>query len=192
MTKLLRTLRLLPLLLAAAPLAQAHPGHAPFDFISGLIHPLTGWDHLVAMIGVGLWAAQLGGRARWALPAAFVGAMLAGAAGGVLGFAPPGVEVGIIASVLAVGLLVAGAARLPLAAGVALVAAAGLCHGAAHGAEMPLRADSLQFLGGLIAATVGLHALGLGTGSVALRRDPALVRWAGAGIVGAGVALLLA
>ncbi len=192
MTQLLRTLRLIPLLLVAAPLAQAHPGHAPFDFISGLVHPLTGWDHLAVMIGVGLWAAQLGGRARWALPAAFGGAMLVGGAGGILGFAPLGVEAGIIASVLAVGLLVAGAARLPVAVGVAVVAVAGLFHGIAHGAEMPLGADSLEFLGGMIAATAGLHAFGAGIGSAALRRDPALLRWAGAGIVGAGVALVLA
>lgn len=61
---------LLPLfLLAGVPLAQAHPGHGPAGFVTGFIHPLTGWDHLMAMLAVGLWASQLGGRARWALPA---------------------------------------------------------------------------------------------------------------------------
>ena len=136
----LRALRPLALLLLAAPLAQAHPGHGPADFISGLVHPLTGWDHVLAMVAVGLWAAQLGGRARWALPAAFVGAMMAGAAGGIIGLAPAGVETGILASVLILGVAVAAAARLPLGAGLTLVALAGSVHGLAHGAEMPLRA----------------------------------------------------
>ena len=103
MTKLLRTLRLAPLLLAAAPLAQAHPGHAPFDFVSGLLHPLTGWDHLVAMVGVGLWAAQLGGRARWLVPLAFVGVMALGAVLAISGFGaasptPVAVATGVVIS----------------------------------------------------------------------------------------------
>src|SRR5471032_1211063 len=110
--KTLRILSPLALLLLAAPLAQAHPGHGPADFLTGLIHPLTGWDHLLAMVAVGLWAAQLGGRARWALPAMFVGAMILGAAVGISGARPAGTEAGILASILIFGLVVAGSVRL--------------------------------------------------------------------------------
>jgi urease accessory protein len=192
MTKISRAARLLPLLLLAAPLAQAHPGHGPHGFVSGLVHPFTGWDHLLAMVAVGLWAAQLGGRARWAVPATFVSAMIAGAAAGIMGFVPPGIEIGILASVLVLGLLVASATRLPLGAGIVLVALAGACHGAAHGAEMPAAANSLHFLEGMVLATAILHATGVAAGLAAARRSPALVRWAGAAILGGGVALLLA
>jgi urease accessory protein len=190
--KTLRALRPLALLLLVAPLAQAHPGHGPVDFVSGLVHPLTGWDHLLAMVAVGLWAAQLGGRARWALPATFVGVMIVGATAGIMGLRPPGVEIGILASVLVLGVAVASAARLPLGAGLALVALAGLAHGLAHGAEMPLQADSLRFLAGMVTATAGLHAAGLAVGSAAGRRSTALVRWAGAGIAAAGLLLFRA
>jgi urease accessory protein len=190
--KTLRTLRPLALLLLAAPLAQAHPGHGPADFISGLVHPLTGWDHLLAMVAVGLWAAQLGGRARWALPATFVGAMILGAAGGIGGLQLPGIEIGILASVLILGLAVASATRLSLGSGLALVGLAGVVHGVAHGSEMPLQADSLRFLAGMALATAGLHAAGVTAGLTAGRRSTALVRWAGAGIAAGGVALFLA
>ena len=190
--KTLRLFRPLALLLLAAPLAQAHPGHGPVDFVSGLTHPLTGWDHLLAMVAVGLWAAQLGGRARWALPAGFVGAMILGAVAGVSGLRPPGIETGILASVLVLGLAVAAAARLPLGGGIALAALAGLVHGLAHGAEMPLQADSLRFLAGMVTATAGLQAAGLAAGWAAGRRQTALVRWAGAGIAAAGALLVFA
>jgi urease accessory protein len=190
--KNLRHLCPVALLLLAAPLAQAHPGHMPANFISGLVHPLTGWDHLLAMVAVGLWAAQLGGRARWALPAMFVGAMTVGAAIGIAGFEPAGMETGILASVLVLGLGVASGVRLPIGAGLALVALAGTVHGVAHGAEMPLQVDTLCYLGGMVAATAALHAVGVAAGLVAGRRSTALVRWAGAGIAAAGVALFLA
>lgn len=188
----LRPFRPLAFLLLAAPLAHAHPGHGPADFASGLIHPLTGWDHLLAMVAVGLWASQVGGRARWALPAAFVGAMVAGAAGGLAGLAPPGIEAGIVLSVLLLGLAVAGAARVPPTVGIALVALAGAVHGLAHGAEMPLQADALRFLAGMVLATAGLHAGGIAAGLAAARRSTALVRWAGVGIAAGGIALFLA
>jgi urease accessory protein len=181
---------LLPLV--AAPLAQAHPGHGPYDLATGFLHPLTGWDHLLAMVAVGLWAAQLGARARWVLPLAFVGAMTLGAAAGIAGFALPGVDRWILASVFALGLAIACAVRLPLAAGIGFVALAGLVHGLAHGAEMPLNASSLQFLAGMVAATALLHAAGVALGLAAGKRGPALLRLAGAGVMAGGVALCLA
>jgi len=184
--------RFLPLALLAAPLAQAHPGHGPADLAAGLVHPFTGFDHLLAMVAVGLWAFQLGGRARWALPAAFVAAMAVGAVSGIAGFVPPGVEWAILASVFIFGLLIAGAARLPLVAGVALVSLAGAFHGFAHGAELPAQSGALQFLGGMIVGTAFLHAVGLAAGLLARRHSLAAVRWAGAGILAAGLVFCLA
>lgn len=186
--------RSLPLLLlASAPLLQAHPGHGPADFSTGFLHPLTGWDHLLAMVAVGLWAAQLGSRSRWGVPAAFLGAMILGALAGIGGFAPIGMEAGIAASVLILGLLVAGAVKLPIGYGIGIAALAGAFHGAAHGAEMPRTGAALSFLGGMVVATALLHAAGVTAGSAAgAGRKQALVRWAGAGIAAAGVALLAA
>jgi urease accessory protein len=174
-----------------APLAQAHPGHGPADFATGLIHPFTGLDHLLAMVAVGLWAAQLGGRARWLLPGTFVAAMLLGAIGGIAGLPPAGAEWGILASVFILGLALAAALRPPLWIGLAAVAAAGGCHGIAHGAEMPPGAASLEFLAGMVAATALLHALGVGAGTLATRQGR-LLRWAGAGVIAGGFGLLLA
>jgi len=195
----MRTLRRFPIriaaLLSALPsLALAHPGHEGhdfgWDFSAGLAHPFSGWDHLLAMIAVGLWAAQLGGRARWLVPASFVGLMALGAALGEAGLAFAGLEQGIAASVLALGLLVAGAVRLPVAAGMALVGLFALFHGLAHGGEMPASAAGLNYGFGFIAATALLHAAGLGAGALAARRSTLLPRLAGGAI--AVSALLLA
>lgn len=179
-------------LMAAAPLAQAHPGHGPADLASGFLHPFTGWDHLLAMLAVGMWAAQLGQRARWALPSAFVGAMAAGAVVGIAGYAPHGVDAWILASVFVLGLLLACAVRMPVRYGIGVVALAGFFHGAAHGAEMPFQADSVRFLLGMVVATALLHAMGVTAGVCLGRKSPMLVRLAGVGVVAGGVALLLA
>jgi urease accessory protein len=184
--------RFLPLLfLVVTPLAQAHPGHGPADLVTGFLHPLTGWDHLLAMVAVGLWAAQLGRRALWALPSTFVGAMAVGAAVGIAGYAPWGVERWILASVFALGLLVACAARLPLRYGLGVAGLAGFFHGVAHGSEMPFQADSIRFLAGMVIATALLHALGVTAGVSLGKKYPLIVRIAGAGIVAGGIALLL-
>ena len=187
----MKALRYLPLALLAAPLAQAHPGHGPADLAAGLMHPFTGFDHLLAMVAVGIWAAQMGGKARWALPAGFVGAMALGALVGTLGFVPPGVEWAILGSVFVFGLLISGAAKLPIGAGIALTALAGAVHGIAHGAELPLQANAISFLGGMVAGTAVLHALGLGVGIIARRHSAGAVRWIGAGILVGAAALCL-
>lgn len=185
--------RLIPLIfLAAAPLAQAHPGHGPADFATGFVHPFTGWDHLLAMVAVGLWAAQMGRSALWTMPAAFVGSMATGAWMGIAGFAPSGVEWWIMSSVFVLGLLIAGAIRIPLAAGLGIAALAGFFHGVAHGMEMPLQSDSIRFLAGMVVATVLLHSIGVATGVMAGRKSPSILRLAGAGIAAAGVVLMLA
>ena len=185
-----RLLLFLPL--AAVPLAQAHPGHGPTSLSAGFFHPLTGWDHLLAMVAVGLWAAQLGGRARWTLPVTFVGAMALGATAGIAGLVLPGVDQWILASVFALGLLIACAVQLPLTIGLAFVGLAGAVHGLAHGAEMPLNANSVQFLAGMITATALLHAAGVLAGGMAKERAPICMRLAGAGILAGGLALCLA
>ena len=111
------------LLLAAATPALAHPGHGVESFAAGVAHPLTGLDHIAVMIAVGLWAALKGGRALWAWPAAFVGVKLVGGAIGVAHVALPFVEPGILASVVVLGLLVALAVNVLVAAGAALIGA---------------------------------------------------------------------
>ena len=151
-------------LLAAALLlpatAFAHPGHAePLGFVAGLLHPLGGADHLLAMVMVGLWAGLLGGAARLALPGAFLGAMLAGFALAATGIALPGVEAGILASVVVLAALAVLAVRVPVAAAAGLVALAGMLHGQAHGTEMV--GGAAGYAAGFLATTAALHAAGL-------------------------------
>jgi urease accessory protein len=180
-------------LLAAVP-AFAHVGAGPTSgFGNGLLHPIGGIDHLCAMIAVGLWAAQQGKRALWAVPLAFMSMMALGGALGMAGFSLPFVEQGIAASVLVLGVLIAAAARLPLAAGVLLVAAFAVFHGHAHGAEMPRTVSGLAYGAGFIAATALLHAGGIALGLSLKKLDkPRGLRLAGAAIAMCGVALFLA
>ncbi len=172
-------------------LAFAHTGMGDTSgFVSGLAHPLGGLDHICAMVGVGLWAAQRGGRAIWLAPMAF---MLVMAVGGVLGMVAvyiPFVEPGILASVLVLGILIMMAVRLPLAATAALVGVFALFHGHAHGAEMPITAAGLEYGLGFLLATGLLHACGIGLGLLTTRSNFGWVaRYAGAAIVLCGMYL---
>ena len=183
----IRSLLPAALLVIFAGTASAHPGHAGHDISGigwGLAHPFTGLDHLLAMIAVGLWAVQLGGRAIWALPLTFIGAMAAGGALGMSGVRIPQIEPLILGSALALGALVAISARLPLALSAGIVGAAALFHGQAHGAEMPAGANGWMTAFGFVVATAALHGAGLGGGwvlqQVATRRA---VRAAGGAIV---------
>jgi urease accessory protein len=173
-----KLLLLSALVLALPVFAHAHPGHDGHDltwsFSTGLGHPLSGWDHLLAMIAVGLWAALLGGRARWLVPAAFVGTMMIGAIGGRLGLSLPGIEQGIAASLLVLGLLIAFSVRLPAALSMGVVALFALFHGWAHGAEMPAMNTGLTYGAGFVLATVLLHATGLGLGSLLQKQSKAM------------------
>jgi urease accessory protein len=164
--------------------ALAHDGHA-FGFAGGVLHPLTGADHLLAMLAVGLWAGVLGGRAVWALPLAFVAALASGAVLGLSGLVLPGVEPGILASVVVLGAFAALALRLPLGVAVAGVAGFGLLHGMAHGAEVA--GPFAPFAAGFIASSIGLHLAGLAFGRWALA-----ARVLGAGAAVAGLALTFA
>lgn len=184
---------LLTLALALSPaLAFAHDGHAHSGLLAGLAHPLMGLDHLLALFAVGLWAAQQSGAARWALPLTFVVSM---AGGGLLGFAGvqlPHFEAAIAASVLALGLLVTLAARLPLAAAVTLTAMFAVSHGVAHGLELPLSASPWGYALGFALATAALHAAGYGLSRGLPTAAAPLVRLAGAASAIAGVWLLAA
>lgn len=177
----------------AAPAVWAHPGHPGHGFDQGLAHPFGGLDHMLAMIAVGLWAAQIGGRARWGLPAAFLGFMLVGGALGVAGVPMPAVESGIAASVLVLGLLVATAARVPVGSGSILVALFAVLHGHAHGTELAGAASAWTYAAGFTIATALLHACGLGAGSALARRAGmgGLVRLSGGAIAAAGLLMSL-
>lgn len=175
------------LLLTISASAAAHPFHPiGSGFGAGFVHPFAGLDHLLAMVAVGLWAAQFGGRWLWAIPLAFVSAMLAGGLLGFAGLTLPLVEPVIAASVLALGLLTMFRIRLHTA-GLALVAAFALFHGVAHGTELPAAAGALPYAAGFVLATALLHALGLAAGL----QVKIAARWAGAPIALAGGWLLL-
>ena len=150
-------------LLPAAALAHTGVGHTT-GFAAGFSHPLGGADHMLAMVAVGLWAAQMGGRATWVVPGAFVSMMLVGGMFGVSGVQIPFNEQGILLSVLVLGLLIAGAARLPLMISGIVVGLFAVYHGHAHGAEMPLAMGALSYSAGFALATTLLHAAGIASG----------------------------
>lgn len=173
--------------------AQAHPGgHGSIGWGSGFAHPFMGMDHILAMIAVGLWAVQLGGRAIWQVPCAFVVAMVFGGALGVAGVGLPLVEHGILASVLVLGLLIAFAVRVPMSGGMMLVSLFAIFHGFAHGTEMPPGSSELDYAAGFAISTAILHGLGMGMGG--LIRKAGRIQWlriAGAAIAIMGTVLVL-
>jgi urease accessory protein len=186
---------LIPVLfiLGSPALAYAHPAAGSVNgLIDGMAHPLGGLDHLCAMIGVGLWAAQRGGRAIWLAPLAFIVVMAVGGSLGMLAISVPFVERGTVASVLILGILIAASIRLPLLLSVFIVGTFALFHGHAHGAEMPHTASGLMYGVGFIAATALLHLIGVGMGLLA-RQTGAIwfMRCAGAALVLCGIILLL-
>jgi urease accessory protein len=156
---------------AAAP-ALAHPDHAAGGLGAGATHPFLGLDHLLAMVAIGLWAVRAEGgvgSVLWRLPAGFLGAMTVGIGAGMAGLSLPGMESGMALSVIALGLAVALALRPGTAAALAIVAAFGVVHGVAHGAEMPAAAAHLGYAAGVLLGTAALHGIGLGLG-LSLRR----------------------
>lgn len=180
------------LLIGASGAAHAHPGHGAADLAAGLLHPLAGLDHLLAMVTVGLWSAvALPTGRRWQAPALFVALMALGAAIAAAGWPLPGaLEAMVAASVVLLGGLLAGGARMAASAGLAVVAAAALLHGAAHGLEAAPGASLLLYGAGFVAATAALHVLGLAAGGL-LADASARLRMALGAIVGAGGLLLL-
>lgn len=179
------------LLLSGPAFAHAEVG-VPGGMLSGFLHPLTGLDHLVAMVAVGLWGAQLGRPGIWVLPICFPTVMALGGVLGVLGVPLPGTEIVVAASALVLGFAVAMALRVPFAAAAALVAVFAVFHGYAHGSEMPGASNALAYGVGFVAATGMLHACGIAIGL--LIRWPVgaqTVRALGATIAGLGAVFLL-
>lgn len=161
--------------------ALAHAGHGAHTLLAGLTHPLTGWDHALAMSALGVWAAQLGGRARLALPVAFLTAMLIGGASARLGVPLPWAEAAILFSVFALGLLVAGAMQIPTVLAAVFAAAFALFHGYAHVAELAADESVIPYTLGFIAGSAALVACGFAAGTLTSRADrPAFARMFGA------------
>ena len=152
--------------LAIAPsVVFAHTGVSEaHDFLHGFSHPIAGLDHVLAMVAVGVVAAQLGGRALWVVPASFVLTMAIAGACGMTGLALTHTEVGIALSLVVLGAVVAFNVRMPVAMAAALVALFAIFHGYAHGAEMPDNLSGIAFGAGFILATSLLHGVGIGLG----------------------------
>ena len=176
-----KTATVAALCLLALP-AMAHPGHGESaGFLAGFAHPFTGLDHLLAMLGVGIWGGQQ--RRGWAQPAPFHGMMLFGALAGMVGLTVPGLETGIAATVALVGLAVALALALPNWLGMGLVGLFALAHGNAHGQELPAASAACGFM----LATATLLCAGRFLGQVLAER---MLRLAGVALTAAGVVLM--
>lgn len=180
------------LIAALAQNAFAHllQGEAS-GFATGFLHPISGLDHVAAMVAVGLWGAQLGAPAIWVLPVAFPLVMAMGGLLGFIGVPLPGVEYGIAASAIVLGAAVMLRVRPPLVVAAALVGLFAIFHGYAHGTELPAGQNAMLYSIGFVTATGGLHAIGIGVG--ALHRfawGERLIRTAGAIVSVGGVFFL--
>ncbi|WP_395350344.1 HupE/UreJ family protein [Variovorax sp. UC122_21] len=186
-------------LLAATLLPLAASAHTGVDgglhhgLVAGFMHPLTGADHLAAMVAVGVWSALSARRAwpdlLWA-PLAFAGMLLAGALVGLAGLQLPAVEPMIAASLLVLGLLVAARVHLPAGVAMAVVGLFAVFHGVSHGHELAGEQDAALTLAGMVGATVLLHAAGIALGWALRHANAWLPRIAGAAVVGLGATLL--
>jgi len=187
------TLLALGLLAASATTVWAHEGHSHGyggGFASGFLHPLLGWDHVAAMVAVGLWGGVLGRPAIWLLPIVFPLAMAVAAALGVIGVSLPFVEAGIAASAVVIGMIVLFA-RPPLWVAAVVVGLFALFHGHAHGTELPDTANPFAYALGFVLSTGLLHAAGIVLGLlIAWPFGKALIRGGGAVISMAGLGFL--
>lgn len=177
---------LLPAALVLVPaLAHAHPGHPGHDddFLRGVAHPLSGLDHMLALLAVGLWAAQLGGRARWVLPASFAAVMALFGAAGMNGLHTPMLQQAMVASVFVLGALVAMSASLPLGVAVGFTSLFAAFHGLAHGAELAGQPAAYSCGAGLLLASAGLLGSGVALGSLLRTQNALWLRASGAAVV---------
>lgn len=168
--RLMSKTALVSLLTLFPALAMAHPGHDggahhAMGFAEGFMHPLTGADHLIVMLLVGVWSA-MNTRQWWIAPVAFALLLLLGALAGMAGVAPGGTELIVAASLLGLGAMVAFQMKLPEVTGALVIGAFAIFHGLAHGAEL---SHSMSALSGMVLATAGLHLAGLGLGWLMMR-----------------------
>jgi len=175
--------------------ASAHIGiGSTIGFAHGFAHPLSGLDQILAMVAVGTFAANLGGRAIWAVPLTFMALMVVGGVLGITGVALPFVEIGIALSIVVLGLLVAFRVKWPVAAAMAVVGVFAVFHGHSHGTEMPVDAMGAQYALGFVTATGLLHLLGigigLGIGAAGARYSQRITQVAGIAVACVGVAFL--
>jgi urease accessory protein len=183
------------LLLATSSAAFAHPGHNVSGLAAGLIHPFSGLDHLLAMVAVGLWAAQgntkkRGGHKVWLLPATFMTMLAVGAGITMQWQSLPLFESGIAISVLALGLLIALSLQLSVSLSMAITALFGLLHGYAHGLELPESAAPVAYALGFLASTATLHLSGIAAGVATHERYAAWDKALGVAIAASGAYLL--
>lgn len=179
-------------LLLTATTGAAHTGHgahAESGFLSGLLHPMLGLDHLLAMAAIGFWSVRQNNLMKNATPAFVIGGMVLGAALAWRGLSLPGVETGISLSVILAGILIAAMAKLQTALGGSLVAVFMLFHGFAHGAEMPAGAMLVAYLTGFSVATLALTFIGRGLGALMLKADSRVGRSLGGVVAAAGAVL---
>jgi len=175
---------------SAPALAHVEAGQAT-GLLSGFLHPISGLDHVLAMVAVGLWGAILGTPAVWVLPIAFPLVMAMGALLGFLGVPLPGVEYGIAASAILLGAAVAFEVRPPVAFAALLVGVFAIFHGYAHGSELPPGQSALLFSMGFVIATGALHAVGIGIGALKGRVWGGAVLRAAGSMVAAGGAVFM-
>ena len=178
------------MMVTAMPALAHTGGRAASGLLDGFAHPFGGLDHMLAMVAIGLFAAVLGGRALWAVPASFTSMMLAGGIIGFMGIEIPAVEAGIALSVFIFGALLAAGIRCVISVAMMLAGMFAIFHGHAHGAEMPIEAAAGLYCLGFALATILLHGVGLAVGTILGHRQM-IHRWAGAGISIAGVVLSL-
>lgn len=179
-------------IVAVASPALAHTGQSSvFAWQDGLLHPLQGLDHLLAAVAVGFWAAQLGGRARIALPSAFVTAMSMGAFAAMAGTTAVWAELAILASLVMLGTAISLQVRIPAMLALTLCSLFAFAHGQAHGHEAPPNHAIASYVTGLAVATAMLHAAGV-VGGRSVLGSPIVSRAFGAAIVAAGLAIAVA
>jgi urease accessory protein len=178
------------MLLPTSAFGHAEGGTAGAGFLTGFLHPLGGLDHVLAMLAVGMWGAQLGNPAIWVLPVAFPQVMALGGVAGIVGVPLLGIEFGVTVSVIVLGSMIALDRRPPLWAALLIASFFAVFHGVAHGAELPGKTGTVAYSAGFVTATGLIHLTGIGIGFVVkLPHGVKMLRAGGSAIAAAGVFL---